>query len=455
MSTLKAAIVGSGPSGFYAAEALFRERKDIQIDMFDRLPTPYGLVRGGVAPDHPKIKLVTAVYDKIANSPGYSFYGNVNVGADLTLAELSSAYHVVLFASGANTDRRLAIPGEDLHGSHTATEFVGWYNGHPDYRDCTFDLSQESAVIIGQGNVAADVARILATPVEALRRTDIAEHAIEALSNSRVSDIYIVGRRGPVQAKFTPVELMELGKIPGCDAIVMPDDLDIGDASATELENPKSDDLRKNFEIFRKFAAGKSTAKKRIHFRFLESPIRLEQDPVSRTLKLSLAKNVLAGPAFSQAAQPTSTVSELRCGLVFRSIGYRGAAIDGLEFDAGSGTIRNVRGRCVNGSEVIAGTYVTGWIKRGATGVIGTNRADSIETVASIKEDLAALESTPKPGGERIQSLLRQRNIRFVHFAQWKIIDRKETYRGKLKDKPREKFTRISEMIEACDDMIE
>src|SRR5258708_7651816 len=204
--TLQVAIVGSGPSGFYAAEALLRAKPGAAVDMFDRLPTPFGLVRGGVAPDHPKIKQVILVYDKIARAPGFSFIGNVTVGRDIAVADLQAAYHVVIFANGADADRRLGIQGEDLRGSHTATEFVGWYNGHPDYRDRVFDLSGETAAVIGQGNVAADVARILATPVDDLRRTDIAEHALEALTDSRVREIHLIGRRGPAQAQITYVE---------------------------------------------------------------------------------------------------------------------------------------------------------------------------------------------------------------------------------------------------------
>jgi ferredoxin/flavodoxin---NADP+ reductase len=452
VSLFRVAVVGSGPSGFYAAEALMRGRPNVQIDMFDRLPTPFGLVRGGVAPDHPKIKQVILVYDKIAKSPGFAFYGNVNVGVDLTLAELKSAYHAVVFASGANTDRRLGIPGEDLPGSHTATEFVGWYNGHPDYRDCSFDFSHESAIVIGQGNVAADVARILATPLDELRRTDIAEHAVERLSQSRIRDIYIIGRRGPAQAKFTSVELKELGKISDCEAIVAAADLELNPASAAEIADIRSDENRKNIEIFRTYCINRGHKQRRIHFRFLETPVRISKAADSGALALTLAKNTLAGPAFTQVAHPTSALSELRCGLVFRSVGYRGMPIAELEFDETTGTVRHDQGRCLRNSRPIPGVYVTGWIKRGATGIIGTNRADSVETVASIVEDLPALAATPK--SDCIRSKLAERNIRIIEYADWLKIDLLEKQRGQLKGKPREKFTSISDMIAACEAIV-
>jgi ferredoxin--NADP+ reductase len=451
---LRVAIIGSGPSGFYAAEALLR-RPHVLVDMFDRLPTPFGLVRGGVAPDHPKIKQVCLVYDRIARSPGFSFLGNVTIGTDLTIEQLRSAYHVVVIACGASTDRRLGIAGEDLPGSHTATEFVGWYNGHPDYQDRRFDFTNDTAVIIGQGNVAADVARILATPVERLCTTDICHYAIEALAQSRIRDIHVIGRRGPAQAKFTSVELRELGMIPGCLALCDPNDLILNATSADELADPRADESKKNLEIFRAFGANAdraASASRRLHFHFLGSPTRINGS--SRVSSVTLARNSLNGPKFEQLAVPGSAACNLSCGLLFRSVGYKGVRLAGVAFDECSGTIPNVNGRCLDGSEPIPGLYVTGWIKRGPSGLIGTNRADSVETVASIFADIASLEPASKPGVTALRAALDTR-ARIISYEDWQAIDLSERKRGQQKGKPREKFTRVVEMIEAADRMIQ
>ncbi len=419
---LQVAIVGSGPSGFYAAEALLRRKCAIRVDMFDRLPTPFGLVRGGVAPDHPKIKQVCLVYDKIARSSGFAFFGNVEIGATLTVDELRAAYHVVIFACGASADRRLGIPGEDLPGSHTATEFVGWYNGHPDYRDRVFDFSCDTAVVIGQGNVAADVARILATRVDDLRKTDIAAHALETLAERRIRDIFVIGRRGPAQAKFTPVELAELGRIRHCAAVVEPSDLELNTESATEISHPRGEENKKNVGILHSFARTvPSPGDLRLRFRFLETPIRI--DGKHRVQSLIVGKNSLTGPLFEQVAVTGPERRELPCGLVFRSVGYRGVALPGLRFDEGGGIIPNEKGRCLDGSRRLPGLYVTGWIKRGPTGLIGNNRADSVETVDSIFEDVPKIVPVAKPGAAGLRDALGARGARIVSYAEWQMID--------------------------------
>src|SRR5512134_1604614 len=252
---LRAAVVGSGPSGFYAAEALLKGGAAARVDMIERLPVPFGLVRHGVAPDHPKLKEAILVYDKIARLPNYSLLANVTVGRDVTVAELLACYHAVVFACGAESDRRLGVPGEDLQGSYTATEFVGWYNGHPDYRDRQFDLSREVAVIIGQGNVAIDVCRILAKTVDELKHTDIAEHALEALAESRIREIHLVGRRGPAQAKFTTKEFRELGELTACEPVVDAADLVLNPESLAELEDRAGSTAKKNMEVLQGFVA--------------------------------------------------------------------------------------------------------------------------------------------------------------------------------------------------------
>jgi ferredoxin--NADP+ reductase len=445
-SDLYAAIVGAGPSGFYAAEALLRKRPGIRVDMFDRLPTPFGLVRGGVAPDHPKIKQVSLTYDKIARSPGFSFWGNVEIGRTLTVEDLSRAYHVVVLAYGASADRALGIPGEELHGCHTATEFVGWYNGQPDYQNAAFDLSGESAVIIGQGNVAADLARMLATPADDLRQTDITEQALEALGKSRIRDIHVIGRRGPAQVKFTSVELKELGRIRDCAAIVSPQDLQLNAASAAEAADQRADESRKNLEIFRAFAAANAEhPAKRIIFHFCKTPVRISGDV--KVERITLAYGVLQGAPFAQTAVPTSEHLHLRCDLVFRSVGYRGLPIPGVEFNAASGIIPNRKGRCLRNGEPIPGLYVAGWIKRGATGIIGTSRADSVETVESILEDLGQGMATQKPGIAGLRPALAEQKV--ISYAHWQKIDAAERARGQPKGKPREKFTAISDLIAA------
>jgi ferredoxin--NADP+ reductase len=447
---LRVAIVGSGPSGFYAAEALIKAEPQVRVDMFDRLPTPFGLVRGGVAPDHPKIKSVTRVYDKIAGTPGFAFWGNVTVGRDVAIEELARFYDAIIFASGAETDNRLNIPGEDLKGSHTATEFVGWYNGHPDYRNREFDLSAEVAVVIGQGNVAMDVSRILAKTVDELKETDIAHYALDALAESRVREIHLIGRRGPVQAKFTQPEIKEIGELADCDPILDPADLVLDPSSQAELDDPKNQHSRKNMAVLQSFAErSERTKNRRYHIHFLKSPreIRGEQ----RVESLVFERNRLEGEPFRTKAVGTGELEELACGLVFRSVGYRGVALRGVPFDERRGVIPNENGRIVADSEVLPGRYVVGWIKRGPSGVIGTNKPDSQATVAALLEDLPKLQPCAHRDGTELLDLLRSRQVRFVSFADWQRIDAAEIERGKLKGKPREKFTHIQEMLDILD----
>jgi ferredoxin--NADP+ reductase len=449
---LRFAIVGSGPSGFYAAEALLKHSAlKICVDMFERLPAPFGLVRNGVAPDHPKLKQAIQVYEKIAESPGFTYIGNVTVGRDVTQDDLRTHYHAVIFTCGAETDRKLGIPGEDLAGSQTATEFVGWYNGHPDYRDREFDLSCETAVIIGQGNVAIDVARILSKTVDELKHTDIAQHALDALAQSRIRDIHIVGRRGPVQAKFTHIELRELGELTDCVPVVDPRSLEMNAASEMELADKSSRTSVKNLETLNSFATMPQGSKaRRCHIHFLMGPVRLEGD--TRLRRVLLEKNALDGPPFSQTAKSTGETVALDCGILFRSIGYRGCPMPGVPFDARTGTFPNREGRITDeGGKPIPGLYCAGWIKRGPSGIIGTNRADAVETVKALLSDLPMLDQTSRSGMSGLRPVLDQRALRPVGFEDWKKIDEAEILRGKKKGKPREKFTRVSEMMDALE----
>jgi ferredoxin/flavodoxin---NADP+ reductase len=449
---LRVAIVGSGPSAFYATEALIKSGHTVRIDMFERLPAPFGLVRNGVAPDHPKLKQPILIYDKIARSPTFTFLGNVAVGRDLRIEELQSAYHAVIFACGAETDRKLGIAGEDLPGSYTATEFVGWYNGHPDYRDRVFDLSQEVAVIIGQGNVAADVCRILSKTVDELKHTDIAEHALAVLAESKIREIHVIGRRGPAQAKFTNKELRELGELADCDAMVDPADLCLNRESELELADKANFINANNVEIFKTWASRPASGKRRrCYFRFLESPVMLLGQ--SHLECLVLERNRLEGEPNRQAAKGTGQRRELSCGLLFRSVGYRGVPIPGVPFDERNGVFPNAEGRLLdNDRSVIPNLYATGWIKRGPSGVIGTNRADSVATVNALLADLPKLDSgDPKTGAEALYPLLARRSVRVVGYADWLKIDAVEVEGGKPKGKPREKLTTVKEMLSVLD----
>jgi len=449
--SLRIAIVGSGPSAFYAAEGLFKSGRDVRVDMFERLPAPFGLVRHGVAPDHPKLKEPIRVYEGIARNPGFRLFGNVTVGRDAGVDDLRAAYHAVLFCCGAETDRRLGIPGEDLAGSHTATEFVGWYNGHPDYRDRAFDLGQEVAVIIGQGNVAIDVCRILAKTVDELKHTDIAQHALDCLAASRIREIHLIGRRGPAQAKFTTKEFRELGELADCDPVVDPADLALNAQSLAEFEERAGAVAKKNLEVLKGFVARPARgARRRVFLRFLLSPVELRGD--ARLEQVVLEHNRLEGDPFQQTARGTGERVTLQCGLLFRSIGYKGVAIPGVPFDAARGVFPTRDGRILDASGAwIPGLYASGWIKRGPTGIIGTNRADSLATVNSMLADADSLNTAPRPGAEGLSNLQGGRGPRVVSYEDWLTIDRAEVERGAPKGKPREKITRVAEMLRLID----
>ncbi len=451
---LRVAVIGSGPSGFYAVERLQKEAGlALEVDMFDRLPTPYGLVRGGVAPDHPKIKSVTRVYDRLAAHPSFRFLGNVDVGRDVTPAELLRHYDAVVYAVGAQTDRALGVPGEHLAGSHAATEFVGWYNGHPDYRDCRFDLAQEAAAVVGVGNVAMDVTRILASRPDDLAATDLAGHALAALRGSRVRTVYVLGRRGPVQAAFTHPELKELGELPDADVIVDPRDLELDPLSAAELASAEDRTAEKNLETLRAYAARAPEGRpRRVVLRFLASPVGLVG--TDRVEGIRIVRNRLVGDGRGGVkAEATDETEVLPVGLVFRSVGYRGVALPGVPFDERSGTIPNREGRVLAaaGGAVVPGLYVVGWIKRGPSGVIGTNKPDAHESAERLLEDLraGALPAPAEPGRAALDARLAGRGVRATTWADWQALDRLEQERGQAAGRPREKFTRVPEMLAA------
>jgi len=431
---LRVAIVGSGPAGFYAAGALLGGETPVEVDMFERLPTPWGLVRLGVAPDHPKLKTVSRAFEKIAERPGFRFIGNVEVGRDITHGDLVRLYDAVVYAVGAQSDRRLGIPGEDLAGSWPATEFVAWYNGHPDYQDIEFDLDVERAVVVGVGNVALDVARMLALTPEELAPTDTTDRAIAAISASPIREIVVVGRRGPAQAAFTTPELIELGELAGADVVVDPADLEGAVGTDTNSE--------RNIEVLREYAAREPVGKpKRVVLKFLRSPVALHGG--DRVESVELVKNVLDADNRAVATEERET---LPCGLVFRSVGYRGVALADVPFDEKTGTIPNVGGR------VEPGVYAAGWIKRGPTGVIGTNKKDATETVEMLLEDAAA-GKLPRSSATSVDvdALLDERGVRRVMYAGWQSIDEVERAAGEKQGRPRVKLCSWDELLDAAE----
>ena len=448
--SLRIAIVGAGPSGFYAAEALIKSGLCVRIDLIERLPAPFGLVRNGVAPDHPKLKQAIETYKKIAQNTEFNYLGNVTVGHDVTADELRQTYHAVIYTCGAESDRRLGIEGEDLPGSYTATEFVGWYNGHPDYRDRQFDLSGRAAVVIGQGNVAIDVARILAKSTDELKHTDIAEHALDALAQSRIEEIHVIGRRGPAQAKFTTKELREFANLENCRVHINADELRLNPASMTETQDKQGMVAKKNMNMFTQFlAVGEGSRPRTCYFTFLKSPLRLEGD--GRVRQVVLEKNELSGDAFAQSARGSGETFALDCDILFRSIGYRGVKMPGVPFHEKWGVFPNDAGRVIDSqdSQVVVGVYTAGWIKRGPSGIIGTNRACAVETVQSLLADLDRLDAD-KEGLPALLKILDGRGVRYINYPQWEKIDAAEISRGKSQGKPREKYTRVAEMLEAA-----
>jgi ferredoxin--NADP+ reductase len=453
---LRVAIVGAGPAGYYAADALLREEGlVVEVDLFDRLPSPYGLVRHGVAPDHQKIKAVTVAFDKIAGHPRFRFFGGVELGRDLTVDDLRRHYHQIVYATGAQTDRRMGIGGEDLRGSHPATEFVAWYNGHPDFRDLQFDLSQERVAIVGVGNVAVDVARILCRSADELARTDIAEQALEALRQSRVREVYLLGRRGPAQAAFTNPELKELGDLPHADLVIQPEEVELDPLSREAAERSGDRAALKKVEILQEFARRRPAGKpRRLVVRFLRSPVAVLGKRAGQVVGLRLVRNrLVATETGSLQAASTGEHEQLAVGLVFRSVGYRGVPLAGVPFHEGWGVIFNERGRVLDPAtkQARVGEYVTGWIKRGPTGVIGTNKPDAAETVQGMLEDAAErhLLSPPEPSAASVVRLVQERQPAHVTWAEWKQLDAIEVARGRAGGRPRIKFTRVKEMFGA------
>jgi ferredoxin--NADP+ reductase len=444
----RTAIIGAGPSGFYTADQLLKV--GFEVDLYDVLPTPFGLVRAGVAPDHPKIKSVTRVYSKTAGHEAFRFFGAVQLGSDIAREELLERYHAVVYAVGTATDNRLGIPGEDRPGSHPATEFVAWYNGHPHFADQQFDLNGGRAVVVGNGNVAIDVARMLVLDPAELAPTDTADHALDAFGMAGVTEVILLGRRGPAQASFTNPELRELGDLERADVIVDPRQLE-------GTEEPEDPTRRRNVEILRGYSqrqpAGKSH---RLELRFLRSPVEIlgeGQDGPVTGVRVAVNRLVV-GEDGRVGAEPTGEEEVIECGLVLRSIGYRGVPLAGIPFDQRRGLIRNQDGRVVDDSGVCCGEYAVGWIKRGPSGVIGTNKKDAADTVARVVEDAEAgalnEPADDKADPDAVAAWLTERVPGHVTWAGWEAIDAHESSRGEAAGRPRVKLVRVGELVEAA-----
>jgi len=446
----RVAVVGSGPAGFYTAGPLLSDAaRSISVDVFDRLPTPWGLVRSGVAPDHPKLKMVSAVFEKTASRPGFRFFGNVRVGSDVTRADLLRHYHAVVYATGAENDRKLGIPGEHLPGSHSALQFVGWYNGHPDFSEERFDLSCERAVVVGNGNVALDLARMLSLSREDLACTDVADHALERLAESAVRETIVVGRRGPAQASFTSPELNEFALLESIRVEVHePSVLEF----APDPASSGSEELRR-LELLRQFAgAGGVRAAgdcRTVQFRFLSSPVAIRGE--DKVEEIVLERNELyLDDSATFRARPTGELVTVPTGLVLRAVGYGGTELTGVPFDASKGVIAQRQGRVVSPSgSPSAGEYCVGWIKRGPTGVIGTNKRDALETVTALLADLdAGVGNVPvEPCPDAILELLIARGVQVVDQECWQRIDSHERARGDAASRPRVKAGRWDELL--------
>jgi ferredoxin/flavodoxin---NADP+ reductase len=475
---IRIAVIGSGPAGFYTAGHLLKDPAGrIEVDMLERLPTPWGLVRSGVAPDHPKIKSVTRVYEKTAAHPRFRYFGNITFGEHVSREDLLARYHAIVYATGSPSDRPLGIPGEDLPGSHAATEFVGWYNGHPDHTDLEVDLttgahspegsaggaSTQRAVVIGNGNVAIDVARMLVLAPTELAPTDTANHALEVLAHSHVSEVVVVGRRGPAQAAFTNPELLELGELADADVIVHPAELDRA-LAVHDTQAEEDATARRNVEILRSYAERPPTGhSKRIVLRFLLSPVELLADEHGRLGAVELIRNELVpGAGGGLRAQPTGERETIPAGLAFRAIGYRGIPLPGVPFDERGAVIPNEAGRVLDPDTgaPLPGEYVVGWIKRGPSGVIGTNKRDAQETVDAILADLTSTVTSngaspagrpshepSDPDGHALEQLLRARQPALITYAGWESIDRHERALGEPAGRPRVKLTRVDELL--------
>lgn len=446
---LTVGIIGSGPSGFYTAEALIKSGLHVEIDMLEYLPTPFGLVRAGVAPDHQKIKGVTNIYERIAASPQFRFWGNVNYGEDISYDEIKELFDIVVYAIGAQSDTKMNIPGIDLEGCYSATKFVAWYNGHPDYQDLDFDPEAESVTIIGMGNVALDIARILALSEEELNKTDIPHANIEKLAKSKIKEINIIARRGPMQAAFTPAGSREFPELQDAVTLTDPEGLQLEDNAQLILEQTNDKRIISNLKFLEDISKNKVEEDKvTINFIFRRSPV--QANGKDRIESLDIVKNELFADETGKVhLSATRSIEQLKTDLLITSIGYRVKPVAGIPIDEKRGTIENSDGRVTENGEMREGEYVVGWAKRGANGIIGTNKSDSIATIDNLLYDVNSLEKEllPEPQELRVLKKLVDNGVHFVPFEDWQLIDSIEKSEGAQKEKPREKLVTVHDMI--------
>jgi ferredoxin--NADP+ reductase len=450
-STWRVAVVGAGPSAFYAAEALFKALGNrVRVDMFDRLPVPYGLVRGGVAPDHQNIKGVVKVYEKIAAQPGFRFFGNVRLGRDVHVADLTRNYHQIVYGFGCESDQKLGLIGEELGGVHAATDFVGWYNGHPDHVHHRFDLADaERVAVVGNGNVAMDVARILLSQPERLAATDIAEHALAALQRSQVREVVLLGRRGPAQAAFSPKELEEIAELPDVGVHIPAAEAQLSPACETWLTTaPRSQ--QRNAKLVAELAAATGAARSRtLQCRFRVAPVALHgADGRLQGVRLQRME-LVPGDDGTPRPQPIDEFEELRVDLLFKAIGYKGVPVPGVPYEPKKGIVPNVDGRVTEkaGGAVLAGHYAVGWCKRGPTGLIGTNSPDAKATVEAMLTDQTA-GSHLQPTTDDLPQRLRSAGVDLVGWQDWERLDAWERSEGERRGKLRHKLTSTDAMLQ-------
>lgn len=446
---LRIAVIGAGPAGLYAVEALLKKPGLVlTIDVFNRFPTPFGLVREGVAPDHEKIKKgVEKTFDNVLADPRVRFFGNVTYGVDIHHKDLKQYYDQIVYAIGALSDKKMEIPGEDLHNCIPATAFVGWYNGHPDYRDLPVDLSVKRAIVVGNGNVAMDVARILVKSVDELAKTDIADYALEELRDSKIEEVILLGRRGAAQAAFTYAEIKELGELEGVDVIVDPLNIILDPANEAFIELKENRGAKRNVECLREYASVmEHSAQRKITMWFLASPVEILNFE-GKIYSVKIEHNELV-PDNKGVLRPRGTgkFDFIEAGLILPSIGYRSVPIEGVPFDKEKSTISNIGGRVfdITTGNFVWGEYVVGWAKRGPTGLIGNNKPDSIATVEAMLADLPDLSG--------IEGVLCKRNVDFVTYQDWKVLDRHELSRGAEQNRPRVKVTTVGEMMEVIEE---
>ncbi|GAA2235970.1 FAD-dependent oxidoreductase [Herbiconiux moechotypicola] len=435
MTKLRLAIVGAGPAGIYAADLLVKAERhfDVSIDLFEQLPAPYGLVRYGVAPDHPRIKGIITALREVLDSGVIRFFGNVRYGVDITLDDLKKHYNAVIFATGAIGDASLDIPGIDAEGSYGAADFVSWFDGHPDVPR-TWPLEAESVAVIGNGNVALDISRILAKHADDLLVTEIPQNVYEGLKASPVTDVHVFGRRGPAQVKFTPLELRELGEMNDVDMIVYDEDFELDEASKSAIESNKQVFvINKVLNQWREREVG--AASRRLHLHFYAKPLELVADESGHVSEFRWERT---RPDGAGGVVGTGEIRSVPVQALYRAIGYFGSPLDGIPFDERHGVIPNHEGQALDDhNEVIPGVYATGWIKRGPVGLIGHTKSDAMETISHLVRDQASWWSPAEPAEESVPALLDSRGVQFTDIEGWHKLDAHELALGEADAHPR------------------